>query len=77
MNKQDHKAYIKRELRELENQEELFKQGLSSITSRKQYLTSELEGLGASAPARKGKTLSAEKRAKLMASLTRGSKLNT
>jgi len=79
MNKQQQKAYIKREIRELEDQEELFKQGLSSITSRKRYLESELVGLGAKpTPARKGhEALSKEKRQSLIAGLTKGSQLNT
>ena len=47
MNRVEKIAFIKREVRELENQEQLFNQGLSSITSRKRYLELELAELGA------------------------------
>jgi prefoldin subunit 5 len=58
MNKSEKISFIKREVRELENQEQLFKQGLSSITSRKMYLKMELAELGAANSAPKGKKYS-------------------
>jgi hypothetical protein len=65
-------AFIKREARELETQEQLFIQGLSSITSRKRYLELELDSLGASSSARKGKyELSPEMKMEAIASLTK------
>ena len=76
--KAEKSAYIKRELSELETQEELTKQYLSSITSRKRYLESELLAVGGSVPARKGKReLSNAKKFSLMANLTKGSDLHT
>lgn len=72
MNKSEKISFIKREVRELENQEQLFKQGLSSITSRKMYLKKELDSLGASSSARKGKyELSPEKKLEAIARLTK------
>jgi hypothetical protein len=74
MNQRDKKAFIKRELAALENEELLFQQCLSSITSRKRYLESELDSLGASNSTRKGKyenVLSEEIKFKLQASLTK------
>lgn len=72
MNKKEKIAFIKKEIRELETHEELFKQGLSSITSRKRYLELELDSLGASNSTRKGKAeLSPEKRLEVIASLTK------
>lgn len=74
MNKKEKISYIKKEIRELETHEELFKQGLSSITSRKRYLELELDSLGASNSTRKGKyegALSEEMKLKLQASLTK------
>ncbi len=55
MNKKEKIAFHKRELSDLDIQEEITKQFLSGITSRKNYLKSELEGLGASNSSRKGK----------------------
>lgn len=72
MNKQKRAALVKREIRELETQEQLFKQGLSSITSRKRYLELELDSLGASNSTRKGKIeLSPEKRLQIIGCLTK------
>ena len=72
MNRLQKIAFIKREARELENQEQLFKQGLSSITSRKRYLELELAELGAVNSTRKGKyELSPEKKLQAIASLTK------
>jgi hypothetical protein len=74
MNQKQKKAFIKRELAALENEEQLFKQGLSSITSRKRYLELELDSLGASNSTRKGKydnVLSEDMKFKLEASLTK------
>ncbi|MNQ41713.1 hypothetical protein D3C85_553980 [compost metagenome] len=72
MNKKEKIAFIKREIRELETQEQLFKQGLSSITSRKRYLELELDSLGASNSTRKGKNeLSPEKRLEIIGCLTK------
>lgn len=74
MNKTEKIAYVKKQLSELELEEKLFKQCLSSITSRKRYLKEELDSLGASSSARKGKyydALSEEKRLNLLANLTK------
>lgn len=72
MNRVEKIAFIKREVRELENQEQLFNQGLSSITSRKRYLELELTELGAVSSTRKGKyELSPEKKLEAIASLTK------
>ena len=72
MNRIEKINFIKREVRELETQEQLFKQGLSSITSRKGYLEKELDSLGASSSARKGKyELSPEQKLQLLGSLTK------
>ena len=72
MNRLQKIAFIKREARELETQEQLFQQGLSSITSRKRYLELELDSLGASSSARKGKyELSPDKKLEAIASLTK------
>jgi len=72
MNKIEKIAFIKSQVRELETHEELFKQGLSSITSRKRNLELELDSLGASSSARKGKyELSPEKKLEAIASLTK------
>lgn len=74
MNKKEKITFIKRELRELETHEELFKQGLSSITSRKRYLELELASLGASNSTRKGKyddVLTEKQKLDLRASLTK------
>ena len=74
MNKKQQLAYIKKELAALENEKQLFEQCLSSITSRKRYLESELASLGASNSTRKGKydnILSEEMKFKLQASLTK------
>jgi len=79
MNKQQQKAFLKRQLLDLEDQEELFKQGLSSITSRKMYLESELRELGdSSAPAPRSQKyqLKPEQKQALIASLTKGSQLS-
>jgi len=59
-------------MNDLEIQEELFKQGLSSITSRKRYLELELDSLGASNSTRKGKfELSPELKLQAVACLTK------
>ena len=74
MNKKQQLAYIKKELAALENEKQLFEQCLSSITSRKRYLESELDSLGASNSTRKGKydnILSEDMKLKLQASLTK------
>jgi uncharacterized protein (DUF3084 family) len=74
MNQKEKKSFIKRELAALENEEQLFQQCLSSITSRKRYLESELDSLGASNSTRKGKydnILSEDMKLKLQASLTK------
>jgi hypothetical protein len=74
MNKKQQLAYIKKELAALENEKQLFEQCLSSITSRKRYLESELDSLGASNSTRKGKyddALSEDMKFKLQASLTK------
>ncbi|WP_264552779.1 hypothetical protein [Flavobacterium sp. N2038] len=72
MNKKEKIKFLKSQLEELEIQEELFKQGLSSITSRKSYLKQELDSLGASNSTRKGKfELSPELKLKVLASLTK------
>lgn len=73
MNKSEKTAFLKKQLSELELEEHLFKQCLSSITSRKMYLKEELDSLGASSSARKGKydALSDKKRLDLLANLTR------
>lgn len=66
-------AYLKRELRALEDQKELFKQGLSSISNREMYLKSELDDLGVVSSARKGKMIDPTLRLDIRASITRGS----
>lgn len=72
MNKAEKIQFIKSEMHELQIHEELFKQGLSSITSRKRYLELELDSLGASNSTRKGKfEISPELRLKAIASLTK------
>lgn len=74
MNQKQKTAFIKKELSELKNQEQLFKQCLSSVTSRKMYLELELDSLGASNSTRKGKfdnVLSEEQNLKLLGSLTK------
>jgi hypothetical protein len=72
MNKAEKIKFIKSEMHDLVIHEELFKQGLSSITSRKRYLELELESLGASNSARRGKLeISPELRLKVIASLTK------
>jgi hypothetical protein len=72
MNRLQKIAFIKREVKELETHEQLFRQGLSSITSRKRNLELELDSLGASNSTRKGKyELSPEKRLEAIASLTK------
>lgn len=72
MNKKEKIKFLKDQLQELEIQEELFKQGLSSITSRKSYLKRELDSLGASNSTRKGKyELSPELKLEVLASLTK------
>lgn len=74
MNKKQQLAYIKKELAALENEKQLFEQCLSSITSRKRYLESELDSLGAPNSTRKGKydnILSEDMKLKLQASLTK------
>ena len=74
MNRLQKIAFIKREARELETQEQLFRQGLSSITSRKRYLELELDSLGASSSAPRGSkydnVLSEKQRLEAIASLT-------
>lgn len=74
MNVKQKTAFIKKELSELETQEQLFKQCLSGVTSRKSYLISELDSLGASNSTRKGKfenKLSENIRIKLIGNLTK------
>lgn len=74
MNKKEKTQYLKKEYSELETQEELFKQCLSWITSRKTYLKSELDNLGTSNSARKSKTyngLSEKQKLEIRASLTK------
>ncbi|TDE53794.1 hypothetical protein [Flavobacterium sp. GT3P67] len=74
MNRLQRIAFIKRESRELETQEALFRQGLSSITSRKRYLELELASLGASNSTRKGKyddVLTDQQKLEIRASLTK------
>lgn len=74
MNQKQKTAFIKKELSELKTQEQLFKQCLSSVTSRKMYLEQELDSLGASSSSRKGKfdnILSEEQNLKLLGSLTK------
>jgi hypothetical protein len=75
MNKKQQLAYIKRELAALENEKQLFEQCLSSITSRKRYLESELDSLGASNSTPRGRKydniLSEDMKFKLQASLTK------
>ncbi|MBD3582744.1 hypothetical protein [Flavobacterium selenitireducens] len=75
MNKQDRIRSIKKELDEIEIQLALLEQMKQSITCRKALLTSELEAVGASAPARKGsKIITPEQRLKVRAELTKGAK---
>jgi hypothetical protein len=72
MNRLQKIAFLKREARELDNQEQLFKQGLSSITSRKRYLEMELAELGAVNSTPRGKfELSPEKKLEAIAALTK------
>lgn len=74
INQKEKTAFIKKELSELNTQEQLFKQCLSSVTSRKMYLEKELDSLGASSSTRKGKfdnVLSEEQNLKLLGSLTK------
>jgi hypothetical protein len=75
MNQTEKKAFIKRELAALENEELLFQQCLSSITSRKRYLKLELVELGVSSSAPRGRKydgiLSDEQKLKLTAGLTK------
>ncbi|TDO77627.1 hypothetical protein EV143_104394 [Flavobacterium chryseum] len=72
MNKAEKIKFIKSQLHELEIHEELFKQGLSSITSRKRNLELELDSLGASNSTRKGKfELSPELKLQAVACLTK------
>lgn len=74
MNQKEKTSFIKKELAELNTQEQLFKQCLSSVTSRKMYLESELDSLGASNSTRKGRfdnILTEEQNLKLLGSLTK------
>lgn len=74
MNKAEKIKFIKSQLRDLKTHEQLFKQGLSSITSRKRYLELELESLGASNSAHRGEienVLTEKQRLDLFASLTK------
>lgn len=75
MNRLQKIAFLKREARELDNQEQLFKQGLSSITSRKRYLEMELAELGAVNSAPRGtkysNVLSDKQRLEAISSLTK------
>ena len=75
MNRLQKIAFIKREAKELETQEHLFIQGLSSITSRKRYLEVELAELGAVNSAPRGtkysNVLSDKQRLEAIASLTK------
>ncbi|MBE8727943.1 hypothetical protein [Flavobacterium hungaricum] len=72
MNKADKIQFIKSQLQDLNIQEELFKQGLSSITSRKSYLEMELDSLGASNSTRKGRfEMTPELKLKAVACLTK------
>ena len=74
MNKKEKTSFIKKELSELETQEQLLKQCLSGVTSRKSYLILELDSLGASSSTRKGKyddILSEKESLKLIGSLTK------
>ena len=74
MNKKEKIQFLKSQRRDLDSQEELFKQGLSSITSRKMYLDAELEALGASTSPRKGKhEITNEFRNSIISGLTAGS----
>lgn len=75
MNRLQKIAFLKREARELETQEQLFMQGLSSITSRKRYLELELAELGAVNSAPRGtkysNVLSDKQRLEAISSLTK------
>jgi len=72
MNRLQKIAFIKKQVIELETHEQLFIQGLSSITSRKRDLELELDSLGASSSTRKGRyELSPEKKLEAIASLTK------
>lgn len=75
MNRVEKIAFIKREVRELETQEILFEQGLSSITSRKRYLELELAELGAVNSAPRGtkysNVLTDKQRLEAISSLTK------
>jgi len=74
MNRLQKIAFIKREARELETQEQLFIQGLSSITSRKRYLELELAELGAVNSAPRGKlsnVLTEKQKLDIIGSLTK------
>ena len=73
MNKTELKKFYKSELREIEIQESVLNQSLSSIANRKRTIISALEKLGASMQARKGKTqaLSEKQLLQLRASITK------
>ncbi len=55
MNKTELKKFYKSELRDIETQESVLKQSLSSIANRKRTIVSALEKLGASMQAHPGK----------------------
>lgn len=73
MNKTELKKFYKSELSEIEIQETVLKQSLSSIANRKRTITSALEKLGASTQTRKGKKqiLTDKQILELRANLTR------
>lgn len=72
MSRQQTISKLKSELEEVTTEEQLFRQCLAVITSRKNRLKMELDSLGASNSARKSKhQLDPEKKAQLIASLTK------
>ena len=75
MNQKQKIAFIKKELAELKTQEQLFKQCLSSVTSRKMYLETELSEMGVRSSAPRGSKydniLTEEQNLKLLGSLTK------
>lgn len=75
MNQKQKIAFIKKELAELNTQEQLFKQCLSSVTSRKMYLETELSEMGVRCSAPRGSKydniLTEEQNLKLLGSLTK------
>lgn len=73
MNKKEKIKELKSLVKELDSSEKVLKQSLAVITSRKKKLTEELDGLGATNSAQKGKiknVLSDNQEIGLLASLT-------